>query len=144
MAIKRVTAEYVYTSGPAGVIRNGYVDFDESDGTILGVGECAPGEEIASGAVTPGFVNGHCHIELSHLHGKFRKGTGMAGFIDQINELRDWAGRDEKVRLTKLWMDKMWAAGVSAMADISNDDSSFVVKSAHEMYPMPLLEDVGR
>ena len=143
MAIKRVTAEYVYTSGPAGVIRNGYVDFDESDGTILGVGECAPDEEIAPGAVTPGFVNGHCHIELSHLHGKFRKGTGMAGFIDQINELRDWAGRDEKVRLTKLWMDKMWAAGVSAMADISNDDSSFEVKRSHDMYTRTFLEVFG-
>ena len=143
MAIKRVTAEYVYTSGPAGVIRNGYVDFDESDGTILGVGECAPGEEIAPGAVTPGFVNGHCHIELSHLHGKFRKGTGMAGFIDQINELRDWAGRDEKVRLTKLWMDKMWSAGVSAMADISNDDSSFEVKRSHDMYTRTFLEVFG-
>ena len=139
----RVTAEYVYTSGPEGVIRNGYVEYDEADGTILGVGECAPGEEITPGALTPGFVNGHCHIELSHLHGKFRKGTGMAGFIDQINELRDWAGRDEKVRLTKLWMDKMWAAGVSAMADISNDDSSFDVKKSHDMYTRTFLEVFG-
>jgi cytosine/adenosine deaminase-related metal-dependent hydrolase len=143
MTIMRVTAEYVYTSGPAGVIRNGYVEFDEADGTILGVGECAPGEEVTPGALAPGFVNGHCHIELSHLHGKFRKGTGMAGFIDQINELRDWAGRDEKVRLTKLWMDKMWAAGVSAMADISNDDSSFEVKKSHDMYTRTFLEVFG-
>ena len=139
----RVTAEYIYTSGPVGVIRNGYVEYDETDGTILGVGECAPGEEVTPGALTPGFVNGHCHIELSHLHGKFRKGTGMAGFIDQINELRDWAGRDEKVRLTKLWMDKMWAAGVSAMADISNDDSSFEVKKSHDMYTRTFLEVFG-
>ena len=139
----RVTAEYIYTSSSAGVIRNGYVEYDEVDGTILGVGECAPGEEVTPGALAPGFVNGHCHIELSHLHGKFRKGTGMAGFIDQINELRDWAGRDEKVRLTRLWMDKMWAAGVSAMADISNDDSSFEVKQSHDMYTRTFLEVFG-
>ena len=143
MLTMRVTAEYVYTSGPEGVIRNGYVEYDEADGTILAVGECAPGEEVTPGALAPGFVNGHCHIELSHLHGKFRKGTGMAGFIDQINELRDWAGRDEKVRLTKLWMDKMWAAGVSAMADISNDDSSFEVKKSHDMYTRTFLEVFG-
>ena len=143
MATMRVTAEYIYTSGPVGVIRNGYVEYDETDGTILGVGQCAPGEEVTPGALAPGFVNGHCHIELSHLHGKFRKGTGMAGFIDQINELRDWAGRDEKVRLTKLWMDKMWAAGVSAMADISNDDSSFEVKKSHDMYTRTFLEVFG-
>ena len=80
----RLTAEYVYTSGASGVIKNGYVEFDEADGTIVSVGECSADEQITPGALTPGFVNGHCHIELSHLHGKFRKGTGMAGFIDQI------------------------------------------------------------
>jgi cytosine/adenosine deaminase-related metal-dependent hydrolase len=143
MATRRVTAEYIYTSGPSGVIRNGYVDYDEADGTIVSVGECAEGEEITPGALAPGFVNGHCHIELSHLHGKFRKGTGMAGFIDQINELRDWAGREEKTRLVKVWMDKMWAAGVSAMADISNDDASFEVKKYHDMYTRTFLEVFG-
>ena len=125
------------------MIRNGYVEYDEADGTIVSVGECAEGEEITPGALAPGFVNGHCHIELSHLHGKFRKGTGMAGFIDQINELRDWAGREEKTRLVKVWMDKMWAAGVSAMADISNDDASFEVKKYHDMYTRTFLEVFG-
>lgn len=139
----RLTAEYVYTSGSSGVIKDGYVEFDEADGTIVSVGECSADEQITPGALTPGFVNGHCHIELSHLHGKFRKGTGMAGFIDQINELRDWAGRDEKVRLTRYWMDKMWADGVSAMADISNDDSSFDVKKSHDMYTRTFLEVFG-
>ena len=143
MATRRVTAEYIYSSGPSGVIRNGYVEYDEADGTIVSVGECAEGEEITPGALAPGFVNGHCHIELSHLHGKFRKGTGMAGFIDQINELRDWAGREEKTRLVKVWMDKMWAAGVSAMADISNDDATFEVKKYHEMYTRTFLEVFG-
>ena len=143
MATKRVTAEYIYTSRPSGVIRNGYVEYDEADGTIVSVGECADGEEVTPGALAPGFVNGHCHIELSHLHGKFRKGTGMAGFIDQINELRDWAGRDVKAALVKDWMDKMWSDGVSAMADISNDDSSFEVKAVHPMYTRTFLEVFG-
>lgn len=119
------------------------MEYDEADGTIVSVGECAEGEEITPGALAPGFVNGHCHIELSHLHGKFRRGTGMAGFIDQINELRDWAGREEKTRLVKVWMDKMWAAGVSAMADISNDDASFEVKKYHDMYTRTFLEVFG-
>jgi cytosine/adenosine deaminase-related metal-dependent hydrolase len=93
--------------------------------------------------LVPGFVNAHCHIELSHLHKKFRKGTGMAGFIDQINELRDWAGRETKVQLTRQWMDKMWDDGVSAMADISNDDSSFEVKKEHPIYTRTFLEVFG-
>lgn len=67
----------------------------------------------------------------------------MAGFIDQINALRDWAGRDVKASLVRKWMDKMWADGVSAMADISNDDSSFEVKKSHMMYTRTFLEVFG-
>ena len=145
MAINRIAASFVYTLDASEPIRNGYVEYDEN-GTILGVGPCedvVSEENFFEGAIAPGFVNAHCHVELSHLHGKFRKGTGMAGFIDQINELRDWAGRDKKVVLVKEWMDKMWADGVSAMADISNDDSSFEVKAEHPMYTRTFLEVFG-
>ncbi len=139
--MKRITAEYIYTlaSEP---IRNGFVEYEE-DGTITAVGQCEDGEEVMSGAIVPGFVNAHCHVELSHLHKKFRKGTGMAGFIDQINELRDWAGREVKQQLVQEWMDKMWNDGVSAMADISNDDSSFDIKKSHKMYTRTFLEVFG-
>ena len=139
--MKRITAEYIYTleSEP---IRNGFVEYDE-DGTIIAVGKCEADEDIMPGAIVPGFVNAHCHVELSHLHKKFRKGTGMAGFIDQINELRDWAGREVKQQLVQEWMDKMWNDGVSAMADISNDDSSFDVKKSHDMYTRTFLEVFG-
>lgn len=145
MAENRIAASYVYTLDAEEPIVNGYVEYDD-DGTVTAVGRC---EDISSeklfldGAIVPGFVNAHCHVELSHLHGKFRKGTGMAGFIDQINELRDWAGREVKVELVRKWMDKMWADGVSAMADISNDDSSFEVKASHPMYTRTFLEVFG-
>ena len=138
----RKTAEFVYTLD-AEPIRNGFVEYDDADGRILNVGQCASDEDITPGALVPGFVNAHCHIELSHLHKKFRKGTGMAGFIDQINELRDWAGRETKAQLTQQWMDKMWEDGVSAMADISNDDSSFEVKGRHPLYTRTFLEVFG-
>lgn len=142
MSVRRIAASYVYTLD-AEPIRKGYVEYDDVDGTIVSVGQCADGEDVLPGAVVPGFVNAHCHVELSHLHGKFRKGTGMAGFIDQINELRDWAGHDVKVELTRRWMDKMWNDGVSAMADISNDDSSFEVKKSHPIYTRTFLEVFG-
>lgn len=143
MAVERIAAEFVYTLDSDQPIRNGYVEFDTENGTVLSVGQCEAGEQVQSGAIVPGFVNCHCHIELSHLYKKFRKGTGMAGFIDQINELRDWAGAEVKAQLVKEWMDKMWADGVSAMADISNDDSSFKVKKAHDMYTRTFLEVFG-
>lgn len=143
MAVERIAAEFVYTLDSDQPIKNGYVEYDAENGTVLGVGQCEDGEQVQQGAIVPGFVNCHCHIELSHLYKKFRKGTGMAGFIDQINELRDWAGAEVKAQLVLEWMDKMWADGVSAMADISNDDSSFKVKKAHNMYTRTFLEVFG-
>lgn len=143
MAAKRVTAEFVYTLTEAEPIKNGYVEFDDTTGEILATGACNPGEDVSAGALTPGFINAHCHVELSHLHKKFVKGSGMAGFIDQINALRDWAGREKKQELVKVWMDKMWQDGVSAMADISNDDSSFDIKASHSMYTRTFLEVFG-
>jgi cytosine/adenosine deaminase-related metal-dependent hydrolase len=141
--MKRITAQFIYALDGRDPIKNGYVEYDETDGTILAVGPCEADETVLPGALIPGFVNGHCHVELSHLHKKFRKGTGMAGFIDQINELRDWAGNDVKAKLVKEWMDKMWKDGVSAMADISNDESSFAVKKDHPMYTRTFLEVFG-
>ena len=143
MAVKRITAAFVYTLADAEPIRNGFVDYDDQTGEIIAVGSCPEGTEVSEGALVPGFVNAHCHVELSHLHKKFVKGSGMAGFIDQINALRDWAGRERKQELVKEWMDKMWKDGVSAMADISNDDSSFDVKASHNMYTRTFLEVFG-
>lgn len=142
-SIRRISASYVYTSESDSPLRNAFVEYDASTGRILKVGLCGEGEPVENVALVPGFVNAHCHCELSHLLGKFRKGTGMAGFIDQINELRDWAGNDVKTRLVQEWMDKMWADGVSAMADISNDSSSFSVKAGHKMYTRTFLEVFG-
>ena len=145
MGIRRIAASYVYTLESAEPLRNGFVEYDENDGTIIRTGVCEDpsSEEILQGALVPGFVNAHCHVELSHLHGKFYMGSGMAGFIDQINALRDWAGREVKQELVQKWMDKMWNDGVSAMADISNDDSSFDIKASHDMYTRTFLEVFG-
>lgn len=143
--MNRIAAEYVFTLNEDKPIRNGFVEFD-SDGTVTSVGECSdPGRENAfvKGAVVPGFVNTHCHLELSYLWKSFRKGTGMAGFIDQINEMRDNKSLDEKLHDISHWMKVMWDRGVSAMADISNCADTFAIKKASPMYTRTFLEVFG-
>lgn len=137
----RYTAQLVYTLAGE-PIPNGFVEVGE-DGTVLATGACSPSETVEEGIICPGFVNAHCHVELSYMKGKFRKGTGMAGFIDQINELRDTSSMEDKVNALKAAMDSMWAQGVQAMADISNCADSFEVKASHPMYSRSFLEVFG-
>ena len=140
--MSRVAAKYVYTLNGTEPLRDCFVEYAQ-DGTVLGIGKASEEDVILDGALIPGMVNAHCHLELSHLHGKFRKGTGMAGFIDQINALRDWASDDVKTELTDKWMKKLWNDGVSAIADISNDASSFPVKQKSPIYTRTFLEVFG-
>ena len=51
MAVKRISAEFVYTLENDEPIRNGYVEYDTEDGTVLGVGQCDEGEEVLPGAI---------------------------------------------------------------------------------------------
>ncbi len=142
---KRLYCKYLYTlTGEP--VSPGFVDYDPEDGTVLDAGfaDSIPSDaEVLDGAVVPGFVNTHCHVELSYMKGLFKRSTGMAGFIDQINALRDVAPLEERLLDISREMDLMWHSGVSAMADISNCDDSFAAKAASPMYTRTFLEVFG-
>jgi cytosine/adenosine deaminase-related metal-dependent hydrolase len=143
--MRRIAAKYLYPLTSFEPIVNGFVEL-EDDGTVIRTGVCAEvaaEPEFYDGAIAPGFVNAHCHIELSSMKGLFRKGTGMAGFIDQINALRDTKTPQEKVQDLTVAMDRLWDQGVVAMADISNGSDSFAVKASHPMYTRTFLEVFG-
>ncbi len=141
--MKRIGAKYLYALTGNGVLVDAFVDIDDS-GRVINVGKIdGDVDEYFDGALVPGFVNSHCHIELSHLQGKFTKNSGMAGFIDQINALRDSQTREEKIVKLRAWIDKLWNDGVVAMADISNGDESFQSKLESPMYFRTFLEVFG-
>ena len=143
--MRRISAKYLYTNDSEAPLMNGYVVLDDN-GTVVEIGvseDPAAEPECYDGAIVPGFVNAHCHLELSYLKGKFRKGTGMAGFIDQINAMRDTSSMEEKKADIEYWLDTMWNRGVSAMADISNCSDSFEAKSKSPMFTRTFLEVFG-
>ncbi|MDD2596046.1 MAG: amidohydrolase family protein [Bacteroidales bacterium] len=144
------TADYIFPiSGDS--IKNGYVECDDK-GIIIATGltsDLTPETKIGNrirqcrGIIVPGFINSHCHIELSHLKGLFRQGTGMDGFIKQINALRLTADYNERMKAMTDELDSLYRDGVSAMADISNCDESFSIKSESPLYTRTFLEVFG-
>lgn len=113
---------------------------------VVGVGqidgECED-TEFYSGILCPGFTNAHNHVELSHLAGAFEQATGMSGFINQINALRNTVDKEGRIKALETQMEKMYREGVSAMADISNCSESFGCKSKSPIYTRTFLELFG-
>ena len=72
-----------------------------ADGTVQDV---VPGAEAGEGIVyhpgvlTPGFVNCHCHLELSHLRGIIRERTGLVDFLSAVIRERQSDGRQSDGR----------------------------------------------
>ena len=110
MTKRRISANYVFpiVGEP---IKNGFVDFDEN-GVVTGIGQLegeTESTEFYNGILCPGFTNAHCHIELSHLKDKFEEKTGMSGFINQINALRDSAPKEVRLALIEEQFEKLYA-----------------------------------
>ena len=97
--MRKIAANYVFPVAGEPV-RNGYVKFNDNNEVVeIGQleGECAD-TEFYSGILCPGFTNAHNHVELSHLVGAFEQATGMSGFINQINALRNTVDKEGRIK----------------------------------------------
>ncbi len=142
--MRRIAANYIFPVDRE-PIKNGYVEVNEN-GVITNTGELTKeteDTEFYNGIICPGFVNAHCHVELSHLAGYFRENTGMSGFIDQINSLRLTVEREGRLNAINEQMDKMYRDGVSGLGDISNCDESFAKKASSHIFSHTYLEQFG-
>lgn len=85
--------------------------------------------ENYDGIICPGFVNAHCHLELSHLKNKIQQKTGFTGFANELMAIRPGFARQE-IDEAMIEADKlMWENGIVAVGDISNTDDSFDIKA---------------
>lgn len=100
--------------------------------------------ELFDGIITPGFVNAHCHLELSHLKGKIQKHTGIPGFGKQIIMQRMSSFSKEQIHENAIEADaQMWNNGIVAVGDISNADDSFKTKQNSKIKYHTFIEILG-
>ncbi|MGB3548447.1 MAG: amidohydrolase family protein [Saprospiraceae bacterium] len=111
-------------------IPDGIVQTD-ADGRIIAVGPAADfdhgGIPARAGILIPGFINTHCHLELSHLRGRVATGTSLLPFLRAVVSLRD-TDQDVIDKAIAHWDDQMWQQGIQSVGDICNKLDTSVVK----------------
>lgn len=99
--------------------------------------------ERFEGIVTPGFVNVHCHLELSHLKNRIPQHTGLPGFAKQVIVQRgNFSPEDMAERMQAADLE-MLQNGIVAVGDISNGDSSFATKANSRLFYHTFIELIG-
>ncbi len=138
--MKSFRADYVFPVS-ADPIKNGIVTVDDS-GKIISVSTHAlPDVEVEqiSGIICPGFVNTHCHLELSHLKDLTPRQTGLVEFIKLVQQLRG-SGEDAIAEAAYAADEQMYTNGLVAVGDISNSGNSAEVKKQSKLYYHTFVE----
>ena len=88
--------------------------------------------EMHHGILVPGFVNTHCHLELSHMKGKVDTGTGLIPFITGVVTQRGTSAEVIQAAIAEAEAE-MLAGGIVALGDISNAPDTFAAKAHGRM-----------
>ena len=107
----------------------------KEDGTIEDiVAKEDAGEDIQelNGLLTPGFVNAHCHLELSHLKNVIPPHTGLQEFVKQIVALRKVEEHVIADAIEKA-EEEMFQNGIVAVGDICNTLDTLEQKIKHRI-----------
>ncbi|MCL6523566.1 MAG: amidohydrolase family protein [Thermoflavifilum sp.] len=97
------------------------------------------------GLLCPGFVNAHCHTELSYLKGLIPRGTGLVEFILQLMHLRQQSFFTEGIKQQAIIEadQQMQHEGIVAVGDIVNTTDSLPIKTQTSLYYHHFVECMG-
>ena len=126
-------ADVVYT---AKQVLHDTVVVVSDDGTIL---DLLPSNSVdpikvkpLKGALCPGFVNAHCHLELSYLFQKIDEGKGLSQFISDIEKHKNVTNEFVLDCIQKA-DEEMFNNGIVAVGDICNTNATFSTKKTSRM-----------
>lgn len=119
--MRKISADVVFPV-TSEAIPEGVVILNEQD-EIVAVDQRANHDpaslEIHSGVLTPGFINTHCHLELSHMKGRVDTGTGLLPFLQSVVAFRE-ISMEEILAAIEQADQEMYDNGIVAVGDISN------------------------
>lgn len=109
---------------------------------IISKDEAGQGIEVFQGLLSPGFVNAHCHLELSHLKNLIPERTGLPEFVTSVVQLKQF----DQAKITdaiKNAEDEMLNSGTVAVGDICNNAITIAQKEKARINYYNFIETSG-
>ncbi len=100
---------------------------------IVSAAEAGDNIQKIEGILCPGFVNTHCHLDLTHLHKKIERGTGLIPFLQEVLKYRNMPteGFYDGMQREAL---QQYEAGTVAVGDICSTGYSLGAKKNSLIY----------
>ena len=109
---------------------------------IVHLSEAGDGIQTFNGILSPGLINCHCHLELSHLKNVIPPNTGLIEFLCSVVTKRDFpreAIDEEIIKAEK----EMYDGGIVAVGDIGNTADTAEIKSKSNIRWQNFVEVLG-
>ncbi len=143
MAYQKFKADHIFT-GTAMLHRHHVLITDEK-GIVQDIADIKDaGDDVQQlkGMLTPGFINCHCHLELSHMKGIIPIRTGLVDFILQVLQQRS-ATNENIYEAMRNAEQEMYNGGIVAVGDISNTTDSIGIKQKSSIRWHNFIEVLG-
>lgn len=141
---KAYSADLIYTLNGT-PIPKGVIEIND-EGIITHIGENSSHHAIEiinlDGFICPGFINTHCHLELSHLKSKVPEKRQLHNFITDLQGVR-LADESEIQSAIQLADEEMRKNGIVAVSDISNSSDTFQQKKNSSIVYHTFIELFG-
>jgi len=124
--MKKIIQSDVVFTNIGDPISNGGIEFD-ANGKILAVynQEQLLQKKIDKkykGFLVPGFVNSHCHLELSFAVARIEKNKGINNFIERVEFLKKSTPEKAKIEMIGKALEILKEEGIVAVGDICNTE----------------------
>ncbi|MGZ3937414.1 MAG: amidohydrolase family protein [Flavisolibacter sp.] len=98
--------------------------------------------EIVNGTLTPGVINCHCHLELSHMRGLIPEKTGLVDFVFKVVTERHHSEEEILLAIDRAETE-MLQNGIVAVGDICNNSLTVTQKRQGRLAYYNFIEASG-